>query len=248
MAQKRIYPLRYLIKPFLKWSSIGLVGVVSYEYFNNRYYEYVVMHGFPRYIDNFHQMWDGHTTILKDFWSRPIMVQAYYCRPKAWDPEAVPQEIGMEKKEKKVLHEIDPVQLEEGSSHEETPKWTIASFLKKDLPLKIVTYYFKQDCMDTVRENFHNFCYLALKRRLTVGMVPLSWSEKVQVEKDLKTFSASWPSKEALKGVQLCAFTREADESITFDFPDNPEIPGFNIKNKIMADWWFRMKFSELKK
>jgi hypothetical protein len=208
-----------------------------------------LLSGFPVDFDGFRKLEFGN--VSKDF------AEVFYFVPQELQKLTIRKEDG----ERSYLETISSKeQIENDLKRQFGPNLTAQNgkrnaylspwdFIVKDFPIKIMTKVFEEEQMHWYGTYIHDFLknYFEDKNKYAFGSKePLTWSERLKVHRDLETFRALWPSKEALKGINLLAVTREADESMTFDFPDNPEIPGFNIKNKILADTWFGARMQKV--
>ena len=117
-----------------------------------------------------------------------------------------------------------------------TPESTffINDLLKKGNSLKLVI----KTCRNTDGPHLRNGFLKMLN--LQYKSCNLNNQEKEAVDKDLLMLKSSWPVKGTFKKGDTVIVTRDVDESLSFEFPDNPELFGFKINNSRLSRWFFQ--------
>jgi hypothetical protein len=111
----------------------------------------------------------------------------------------------------------------------------ISDLLKKGKSLKLVIKTARNTDGPHLRNGFLKMLTLQYKSQLD-----LSDQDKEQVDKDLQNFKSLWSIKGTFKKGDCIVVTREADESLSLEFPDNPEFTGFSINNAFLCKWFFK--------
>jgi hypothetical protein len=107
--------------------------------------------------------------------------------------------------------------------------------LKKGNSLKLVIKTARNTDGPHLRNGFLKMLTLQYKSQAN-----LSDQDKEQIDKDLQNFKSQWPIKGTFKKGNSVVVTREADESLSLEFPDNPEFSGFSINNAKLSQWFFK--------
>lgn len=111
----------------------------------------------------------------------------------------------------------------------------ISDLLKEGKSLKLVIKTARNTDGPHLRNGFLKMLDTKFK-----SQTDLSLLEKENVEKDLQKFKSSWPIKGTFKKGSSVVVTREENESLNIEFPDNPEFSGFSISNAKISQWFFK--------